>query len=221
MSTNPTVLIVEDDSAIREGLGLALEDEGYGVLTAGNGAEAVEAGQTLGPDLAVVDVGLPGHMDGLEVARRLRAEGVPVVFVTARGTIDERLAGFKAGADDYVVKPFSVSELLARIRVALRRHGHLESAIREIGLVRLDEAAHTVAVAGEAVQLTATEFEVLLMLMRHRDTVLSKTQLLAHVRGDGDFGGAVVESHVSSLRRKLGPAAQMIETVRGYGYVIR
>lgn len=217
------VLVVEDDEAIRDGLVAALEVEGYDVAAASGAADAVDVVRAGRPAVAIVDVGLAEKPDGFALARRLRTEAdLPVLFVTARGAIEDRLTGFEIGAEDYIVKPFSVPELLARLRVVLRRHGHLRAACWQIGALQVDEEAHMVRVGSREVVVTATEFELLLRLLHHRGRVLSKSQLLASIRGADGYDPTVVESHVSSLRRKLRPEADdLIETVRGYGYVVR
>lgn len=220
MSSRVKILVVEDDRAIREGVAIALEDEGYIVTAVEDAVQAMDCVREESPDLGIIDIGLPGVIDGLQLGRRLRTEwAIPLVFVTARGAMEDRLAGFEVGADDYVVKPFEVPELLARIRVILRRSGHLQETIWQLGPIRIDEAAHTTHVDGDSVTLTATEFEMLLHLIRHRAQVQSKSQLMAQVQGNS-YGSQVVESHISSLRRKLGEAGSLIRTVRGYGYVI-
>jgi two-component system OmpR family response regulator len=217
------LLLVEDDPAIRDGVAVALEDDGYQVTATGCAAEALTRIRRAWPTLAIIDIGLGDGPDGLSLARRLRADGdVPIMFLTARGAIADRLAGFDAGAEDYLVKPFAMAELLARVRVALRRHGLAGSGSWTVGDLHVDEMARTVRVGATGVQVTATEFGLLVALLQHRGKVLSKTQLLASVRGGYDDDATVIESHLSSLRRKLRPAAhELIETVRGYGYVIR
>jgi two-component system, OmpR family, response regulator len=170
------------------------------------------------PDLAALDIRLPGG-DGFELARRLRDErDVPVIFLTARDAVEDRLHGFSLGADDYLVKPFALEELLARVRAVLRRSGRLAAAI-EAGDLIVDEQAGLAARAGGALELTPTELRLLAYLVRNRGLVLSKTQLLTQVWGYDHYDPNVVEVHVSALRRKLeahGP--RILHTVHGLGY---
>jgi two-component system OmpR family response regulator len=217
------ILVVEDDSAIREALVVALGDEGHDVRPTENGISAFRAAEEFRPDLAIVDIRLPGGPDGLTVARRLReAVDLPVLFLTAADGLEDRLAGFAAGADDYMVKPFSMSELLMRVRAILRRSGRLRSQVWEVADLLVDEAARVVTRSGAAINLTPTEFELLSTLGRHRGQVLSKAQLLSLVWGYEAYDPNVVEAHISALRRKLedhGP--RLIHTVRGAGYGLR
>jgi two-component system OmpR family response regulator len=170
------------------------------------------------PDLVVLDVGLPGG-DGFELARQLRARReVPIIFLTARDAVDDRLKGFEIGADDYLVKPFALEELLARVRVVLRRSGR-HTAPLEVGDVLVDEQAGVATRLGQSLGLTPTELRLLAFLVRHRGLVLSKSQLLSQVWGYDAYDPNVVEVHVSALRRKLeahGP--RVLETIRGLGY---
>ena len=171
------------------------------------------------PDLAVLDVMLPGD-DGFALAQRLRAaRDVAIVFLTARDGLDDRLAGFALGADDYLVKPFALEELLARVRAVLRRTGRLAGPL-EAGDLLVDEAAAVATRAGRPLGLTPTELRLLAFLMRHRGQVLSKYQLLSQVWGYDDYDPNLVEVHTSALRRKLedGGAARLIHTVHGIGY---
>jgi two-component system OmpR family response regulator len=217
------VLVVEDDAAIREALVVALSDEGYEVRPAEDGILALRGAEEFRPDLAIVDIRLPRGPDGLAVARRLReAMNLPVLFVTAADGLEDRLAGFAAGADDYVVKPFSMSELLMRVRAILRRSGRLRSLVWQVADLLVDEAARLVTRNGVTIDLTPTEFELLSTLGRHRGQVLSKPQLLSLVWGYEAFDPNVIEAHISALRRKLeehGP--RLIHTVRGAGYGLR
>jgi two-component system OmpR family response regulator len=217
------VLVVEDDAAIREALVVALGDEGYEVRPAEDGSSALRGAEEFRPDLAIVDIRLPTGPDGLAVARRIReANDLPVLFLTAADGLEDRLAGFAAGADDYIVKPFSMPELLMRIRAILRRTGRLRSGAWQVGDLLVDEAARVVTRNGEVIDLTPTEFEILSTLGRHRGQVLTKVQLLSLVWGYEAYDPNVVEAHVSSLRRKLevhGP--RLIHTVRGAGYGLR
>jgi two-component system, OmpR family, response regulator len=221
------VLVVDDESALSELLAMALRYEGWEVRTAADGAAAVRTARGFHPDAVVLDVMLP-DVDGLEVLRRLRAEtpDVPVLFLTARDAVEDRVAGLTAGGDDYVTKPFSLEELVARLRGLLRRSG-TTAARRDpalvVGDLVLDEDSHEVRRAGEVVGLTATEFELLRYLMRNPRRVLSKAQILDRV-WHYDFGGQsnVVELYVSYLRKKIDAGrAPMIHTVRGAGYVLK
>jgi two-component system, OmpR family, response regulator len=217
------ILVVEDDSAIREALVVAMAEEGYEVQPAEDGVSAMRGAEEFRPDLAIVDIRLPGGPDGLAVARRIReAADLPVLFLTAADGLEDRLAGFAAGADDYIVKPFSMSELLMRVRAVLRRSGRLRSQVWQVGDLFVDEAARVVTRSGATIDLTHTEFELLSTLGRHRGQVLSKAQLLSQVWGYEAYDPNVVEAHISALRRKLeehGP--RLIHTVRGAGYGLR
>lgn len=211
------VVVVEDEDAVRGAVERALRTEGHAVTSFSDwtDVDVVLAGA---PDLAVLDVMLP-HGDGFELARRLRARrDLPVVFLTARDGVDDRLAGFALGADDYLVKPFALEELLARVRAVLRRSGRLGAPL-EAGDIVIDEQAGLASRAGHGLELTATELRLLAFFVRHRGMVLSKHQLLTQVWGYDAFDPNVVEVHVSALRRKLerhGP--RILQTVRGLGY---
>jgi DNA-binding response OmpR family regulator len=217
------ILVVEDDAAIREALALAMRDEGCEVRTAEDGFSALRVAEEFRPDLAILDIRLPPGPDGLAVAHRIREAGnLPVLFLTAADALEDRLAGFSAGADDYIVKPFSMSELLMRVRAVLRRSGRQESAVWEVADLMVDEAGRVVTRGGRVIDLTPTEFQLLSTLGRYRGRVLSKVRLLSLVWGYEAYDPNVVEAHVSSLRRKLealGP--RLIHTVRGAGYVLR
>jgi DNA-binding response OmpR family regulator len=220
MSTVPIrVVVVEDEAAVREAVVGALLSEGIAVSSFGD-YERAEAILRTAPDLAVLDVMLP-HGDGFELARRLRAgRDLPIVFLTARDAVDDRLAGFAVGADDYLVKPFALEELLARIRAVLRRSGRLGDAL-EAGDVVVDEQAGFASRAGNDLVVTPTELRLLAFFVRHRGLVLSKHQLLTQVWGYEAYDPNLVEVHVSALRRKLeehGP--RILETVHGLGYRI-
>ena len=225
--TPPRVLVVDDEPNIAELLLMALRYEGWQVRTAGTGREAIDTAKDLVPDVVVLDWMLP-DVDGLEVLRRLRArdERVPVLFLTARDAVEDRIAGLTAGGDDYVTKPFSLEEVVARLRGLVRRSG--ASAARTenvlvVGDLVLDEDSRDVTRAGEAIELTATEFELLRYLMRNPRRVLSKAQILDRV-WNYDFGGQanVVELYVSYLRKKIEAGrSPMIHTKRGAGYVLR
>ena len=219
------VLIVEDEPDIRDLLIFHLEREGYHVIKARSGTEAVRLAHASPPDLVLLDLMLP-EMDGLEVCRRLRGDpatqGVPIVMLTARGDEVDRVLGLEMGADDYVVKPFSPRELLARIRAVLRRTRPAPGTTPvTVGRLSLDPAAHTVTVDGAPVTLTRREFDLLRALVEARGRVLSREYLLDHVWGytaAGEIESRTVDVHVRRLRQKLGAEGQRIGTVTGVGY---
>lgn len=222
MSADPRVLLVEDDPAVREAVAVALRGDGYVVEAAPHGSGLIDL-LAFRPDLAVLDIRLPEGPDGLRLARRIRAEhDLPIIFLTALGELETRLAGFDAGGDDYLTKPFSMAELLARVRALLRRSGRLRSASIQVDDLVVDVSGRTVTLGGRAVELTHTEFEVLVVLAQRRGEVVSKDRLLSLVWDFDAYDSNLVEVHVSALRRKLeahGP--RMIHTVRGAGYVLR
>lgn len=221
------VLVVDDEATLADLLSMALRYEGWEVRSAADGLSAVRAAREFAPDAVVLDVMLP-DIDGLEVLRRLRTERpeVPVLFLTARDAVEDRVAGLTAGGDDYVTKPFSLEELVARLRGLLRRAGM--TAARQgselvVGDLVLDEDSHEVRRGGDEIELTATEFELLRYFMRNPKRVLSKAQILDRV-WHYDFGGQsnVVELYVSYLRKKMDAGrTPMIHTVRGAGYVLK
>jgi len=220
------ILVVDDEPNIADVVSMALKFQGFEVTTAGTGQDALAAVGAFRPHLIVLDVMLP-DMEGFDVAKRLagRGERVPIVFLTARDATDDKIHGLTVGGDDYVTKPFSLEELVARIRSILRRTGRAEPESSRLLFedVLLDEDAHEVTRAGELIELTATEFRLLRYLMLNPRRVLTRAQLLEHV-WEYDFGGdaRVLETYVSYLRRKLdahGPP--LIQTVRGVGYALR
>lgn len=221
------VLVVDDEVNIAELLSMALRYEGWEVQMAHTGSKAVAAAQDFRPDVIVLDVMLP-DFDGLEVLRRVRGRTpeVPVLFLTARDAVEDRVAGLTAGGDDYVTKPFSLEEVVARLRALLRRSGArtVESSnVLVVGDLTLDEDSHEVTRAGDDIALTATEFELLRFLMRNPRRVLSKAQILDRV-WNYDFGGQanVVELYISYLRKKIDAGREpMIHTMRGAGYVLK
>lgn len=221
------VLTVDDETSLTELLSMALRYEGWEVSTAASGLAAVKVAREVRPDAIVLDMMLP-DFDGLEVMRRIRAEqpDVPVIFLTARDALDDRIGGLTAGGDDYVTKPFSLEELVARLRALLRRSGATtprNDSQLVVGDLTLDEDSHEVSRAGEAISLTATEFELLRYLMRNPRRVLSKAQILDRV-WNYDFGGQanVVELYISYLRKKIDAGRPpMIHTMRGAGYVLK
>lgn len=217
------VLVVEDDRPIRSSVDVALRAEGYEVLARPDATDVQEAAATFRPDLAILDVRLPVGPDGYATARLLRAgSDLPILFLTAADGIEDRLAGFDAGGDDYLIKPFSMAELLARARALLKRAGRLSSAVYQIGDLVIDDGARTVMRGGEVLNLTRTEYDLLSVLAQHPGQVLTKVQLLTQVWGFEAYDGNLVEVHLSALRRKLeahGP--RLVQTVRGMGYVLR
>lgn len=223
VATPPRLLVLEDDASLRDALEAVLTATGYDVRTMIDGTRLDEVVDVFRPDLAILDVYLPCPPDGFEAGRRLRALlGIPLLFVTAADTLEDRLHGFELGADDYLVKPFAMAELLARSRAVLRRSGRLASPTREVRDLVIDEANRVANRAGVPLDLTKTEFDLLCALARHPGTVFSKIALLTQVWGFEEYAPNLVEVHVSALRRKLealGP--RMIHTERGEGYVIR
>ncbi len=220
------VLVVDDEPSIVDAVATSLRYEGFEVEEATTGRSALAIAQERTPDLIVLDVMLP-DLDGLEVTRRLRTDGirVPILFLTARDSLEDKLTGLTIGGDDYVTKPFALAEIIARGRVILLRTcgGPEDDGVLRFADVELDEGAHEVRRAGALVQLTATEFSLLRYFMLNPRQVLSKTQILDHV-WHYDFGGEanVVETYVSYLRKKLerhGPP--LLHTVRLVGYVLR
>jgi two-component system, OmpR family, response regulator len=221
------VLVVDDEPTLAELVSMALRYEGWEVRSAGDGRTAVRAAREFRPDAVVLDVMLP-DLDGLEVLHRMRAEApkLPVLFLTARDAVEDRIAGLTAGGDDYVTKPFSLEEVVLRLRALMRRTGVTEAeagARLAVGDLTLDEDSREVHRTGEPITLTATEFELLRFLMRNPRRVLSKTQILDRV-WSYDFGGQanIVELYISYLRKKIDAGREpMIHTMRGAGYVLR
>jgi DNA-binding response OmpR family regulator len=223
----PTVVVVEDDANIAGLLGLYLRRAGYRVVDAADGTAALDAIARHQPRLVVLDVGLPGDCDGLEVCRRVRGgaagravENVPIMFLTARDDEVDRIVGLELGADDYVTKPFSPRELVARIRAILRRSAALPPTptVRTVGGVDVDAARHEARVDGSVVELTTREFDLLAFLADNAGLVLSRRQLLDGVWGVDWVGDErTVDVHVAQLRKKLGDSLPLA-TVRGTGY---
>ena len=221
------VLVVDDEVNIAELVSMALRYEGWEVTTAHTGRTAVSTAKELRPDAVVLDIMLP-DFDGMEVMRRIRADqrDVPVLFLTARDSVEDRVSGLTAGGDDYVTKPFSLEEVVARLRGLMRRAGatdRSQSSLLTVGDLSLDEDSHEVRRAGTEIALTATEFELLRYLMRNPRRVLSKAQILDRV-WNYDFGGQanVVELYISYLRKKVDAGREpMIHTMRGAGYVLK
>ena len=217
------ILIIEDEADIRELLAYNLQQEGFAVLEAGDGRLGLEMARAQAPALVLLDLMLPG-IDGLTVCRELERDPatapIPLIMLTAKGEELDRVVGLELGADDYVVKPFSVRELILRIRKILQRQTQIGGCanLSRHG-VNINQSAHKVSVNGEDVDLTATEFRLLGTLMRHAGQVLTREQLLNNVWGYQFEGYArTVDTHVRRLRAKLGNAADMVETVRGVGY---
>jgi len=227
--TEQTILVVDDEEAIAEAVRARLESEGFQVVVAGDGPEAIGLCEQVHPDLVVLDLMLPG-MDGLEVCRQIqRDRWVPVLMLTARTEEADKVAGFAVGADDYLTKPFSLRELVVRVRAILRRMERIgalpaDEPIDRAGLA-IDQARRTVAVDGSHVQLTPLEFEILLTLARTPGVVFTREQLMDKVWGYRDYaGGRVVDSHVARIRRKMGEDGtepRFIRTVHGVGYAFR
>jgi two-component system, OmpR family, response regulator len=220
------VLVVDDEPSITDLVSMALRYEQFEVRVASNGREALDAVDSFAPDLAVLDIMMPG-IDGFEVARRLRNSGsrLPILFLTARDATEDKIRGLTLGGDDYMTKPFSVEELVARIRAILRRVQPAAAAPGRLAFadLELDEDRHEVWRAGREIDLTATEFKLLRYLLLNARRVLSKDQILDHV-WNYDFGGNanIVETYVSYLRRKVDAGgAPLIHTVRGVGYSLR
>ena len=222
---SPRVLVVEDDRELASAVSLELGHAGYEVRIEADGPAALIASRDWAPELIVLDLGLPS-LEGVEVCRRLRnASKTPIVIVTARGAVEDRVRGLDAGADDYLVKPFSLDELLARLRSALRRSRMRDEGERlRIGDLVLDSAARTVVCAGEPIELTRREFDLLEVFMRHRGRALGRSVLLSEVWGYDFLGGSnVVDVYVRYLRRKLAGSGhdRLIQTIRGVGYAMR
>lgn len=227
--TRVTVLVVDDDENLRRLVAAYLENEGYAIEQAGDGEAALASVEKHQPHLMILDLMLPG-LSGLEVARRVRARRqIPILMLTARGSEDDMLQGFDAGADDYLVKPFSPKVLVARVRAVLRRAG-LSAPVEDdqpltIGNISLDDKTREVRVEGRGVELTTTEFDLLRVLAEHPGWVFSREELLEAVWGYKYLGDSrLVDVHIANLRKKIGddPAdPQFVRTVRGVGYKLQ
>jgi DNA-binding response OmpR family regulator len=224
--TEQTILVVDDEAAISEAVRARLSNEGFRVVLAADGPQALELAEAEEPDLVVLDLMLPG-MDGLEVCRRLQSRRwVPVLMLTARTEEADKVAGFAVGADDYLTKPFSLRELTVRVRAILRRVERISSTPSsdpiELGGLSIDPSRRKVNLDGEEVQLTPLEFEILLAMARDPGVVFTREQLMDRVWGYRDYaGGRVVDSHVARIRRKLGEDGaepRFVRTVHGVGY---
>ena len=222
----PRILIVDDEPSIRELLSTSLRFAGFGVRAVGNGAQTISAVLEEEPDLIILDVMLP-DMNGFSVTKRLRSAGytAPILFLTAKDDTEDKITGLTVGGDDYVTKPFSLDEIIARIKAILRRTiQENEEAVIESGPIVLDQDTHEVSVDGTPIELSPTEFKLLRYLMQNANRVLSKAQILDHV-WEYDFNGdaGIVESYISYLRRKLDPLTEesLIQTKRGFGYMLK
>lgn len=221
------VLVVDDEANLSDLLRMALQNEGWDARTAANGQEALNVVREFAPDLLVLDIMMPG-IDGMEVLRRIRDAGndVPVLFLTAKDAVEDRIAGISAGGDDYLTKPFNLEEVVVRLRAMARRHVAAAAAVDttlRVGDLTLDEETYEVARGGIPITLTAKEFDLLRYLMQNPRRVLSRAQILDQV-WSYDFGGtsSVVEIYISYLRKKIDTlGAPLIHTVRGVGYTIK
>ena len=225
---NPiNVLVVDDEAVLAEMVSMALRYEGWNITTAADGASAISSARGTRPDAVVLDIMLP-DMSGLDVLRQLREHSphLPVLLLTAKDALEDRIAGLTAGGDDYVTKPFSIEEVVLRLRALLRRTGVTtedSGAQIVVGYLVLDEDSHEVTRAGDPIALTSTEFELLRFLMRNPKRVLSKAQIIDRV-WSYDFGGRsnIVELYISYLRKKIYSGREpMIHTLRGAGYVLK
>ncbi|MDT3345559.1 response regulator transcription factor [Microbacterium aquilitoris] len=221
------VLVVDDEANLSDLLRMALQNEGWDARTAANGQEALNLVREFAPDLVVLDIMMPG-IDGMEVLRRLRSTGndVPVLFLTAKDAVEDRIAGISAGGDDYLTKPFNLEEVVVRLRGMARRHVAAAAAAEtrlRVGDLTLDEETYEVVRGGIPIKLTAKEFDLLRYLMQNQRRVLSRSQILDQV-WSYDFGGtsSVVEIYISYLRKKIDSLGEpLIHTVRGVGYTIK
>ena len=222
MSRARRILVVEDEESTVEFVTMGLEHDGHQAAVARTGREALEAFRREPPDLVVLDLMLP-DLDGLEVCRALRqVSRVPILMLTARGDVRDKVLGLDSGADDYLPKPFRLPELLARVRALLRRAGGGEAETLACGDLRMDLRSRRAVLGESALVLTRKEFDLLELLLRHPNQVLTRDQILSHLWG-WDFAGEtnVVDVHVSALRARLGPAGKsLIRTVRGLGYAL-
>jgi two-component system OmpR family response regulator len=221
------ILVVDDEPNIRDLLASGLRFAGFSVLAVSNGNDAVTAAEKGNPDLILLDVMLP-DMSGFSVTKKLRSMNIlaPVLFLTARDEVEDKITGLTVGGDDYMTKPFSIDEIIARINAILRRtkQASAEKSVIEVGEVRIDEDAHEVFVNDQSIELSPTEYKLLRFLMENANRVLSKSQILDHV-WEYDFNGemGIVESYVSYLRKKLDPLTSepVVQTKRGHGYMFK
>ena len=225
VTRSPRVLVVEDDREISEVLQRSLRIEGYEVRCARDGESALTDGRTFAPDLVILDLGLPGAVDGIEVARKMRSQSdTPILILTARDALESRVEGLDSGADDYLVKPFERQELLARMRALLRRRPPRGTAALRVGDLVLNPDTHEVRRGDRAIDLTQREFELLEYLMRNERIVISRQRLLDEVWGYEPFSITnTIEVFISNLRRKLEAEGEprLLHTIRGAGYVLR
>ena len=222
-----TILIIDDEKDLLELVRYNLEKDGFDVIVASDGASGLEIAQRHRPDLIVLDIMMPG-MDGLEVCRQLRADArtnrIPVIMLTARATEADRIVGLEMGADDYVIKPFSPRELVARVKAVLRRLANQQEPPEMVrhGMVSIDVQRHEVTCDGQPVSLTATEFKILQFLASRPGRVLSRDEIIDAAMGrDTNVFDRTIDVHVTAIRRKLGKGADHIETIRGFGYKFR
>lgn len=217
------ILLVEDDSKIREIIKDYLEMEGFFILEANNGENVLTLIREKQPDLIILDIMLP-HTDGWTICRHIRSfSNIPIIMLTARSHEEDRLLGFELGADDYVTKPFSPRELVARVKALLKRvqekPSYSASGILEIGPIKIDRLSHQVFVNNEEIYLSPREYDLLLYFISNADIVLSREQILQGVWGYSYYGNVrTVDTHINRLRDKLGSAADLIQTIRGFGY---
>jgi DNA-binding response OmpR family regulator len=219
------ILVAEDERKIADFIKRGLEEEGYAVDIVADGEQALEHGLSGNYDAVILDIMMP-KLDGLAVSRvlRERAVGIPVLMLTAKDTLDDKMSGFGSGADDYLTKPFAFEELVARVRALLRRSKTLRPAVLRLADLTLDPASRRVARAGKSVELTTREYQLLYFLMQHAGIVQTRTVLLSRIWGfDFDGNTNVLEAYVRLLRRKIdaGHAVPLLRTVRGVGYVLK
>lgn len=218
-----TILVIDDEKDLLELVRANLERNGFDVVTAADGRSGLEVARRRSPNLIILDLMMPG-IDGLEVCREIRGDEkiqlIPVIMLTARAEEADRVVGLEIGADDYVVKPFSPRELLARVKAHLRRNAVSQSSAQlRVGDLLIDPERHRVTYRGALISLTATEFRILRLLMRKAGVVLSRQVMISGVLGDhAAVTDRTIDVHITSLRRKLGEAGELIETIRGFGY---
>ena len=220
-----TVLVVDDEKNIVNIIAFNLKKEGYEVLTAGDGEEAVAIAEAKNPDLILLDIMMP-KKDGREVLRTVRAQGsaVPVIFLTARDSVQDRIEGLDLGADDYLVKPFDFDELLARIRAATRKYGTQKTSVLTLADLTVDTGSHTVTRGGKEIRLSAKEYAILQYMMQHQGTVISRARLEDHIWNYDYTGGSnVVDVYITYLRKKIdsGFDKKLLHTVRGAGWILK
>ncbi|MEX0326944.1 MAG: response regulator [Puniceicoccaceae bacterium] len=223
--TGKRILVVDDEPDVTELVSYRLKREGYTVEVINNPLEIMGKAREFSPDLFVLDIMMP-ELDGMQICRMIRADtklsGIPIIFLTAKGEVEDRIKGLEYGADDYIPKPFDTKELVLRIGLILKRMGTQsmpEDTILQVGDIILDEEIHQVTVTGTALDLTATEFKLLKLLMQRKGRVQSRENLLVNVWNyDTDTETRTIDTHIRRLREKLGDRAGLVETVRGVGY---